>query len=73
MFLGHAFPCTATEINNDLFKDDSLKKISEQFSYNFLNSGIMLDGHAETFKVSASNIKETISIKTNFRKKWRDG
>lgn len=89
---GRAFPCESFNISNGLFEEhitlnDSLKKISEHFSYNFLNAGIMIDGIAETLKVSPvfqgkcitlGQILEKKSIHDEFYissqdiKKWRE-
>lgn len=89
--LGHALPCASCDADKDLFEkhiplNDSLKNISAHFSYNFLNSGIMIDGIAETFKVSSSfqgksitlgqilekkNIDDEFYINNQDIKKWR--
>lgn len=90
--LGQAFPCTSCDVDKGLFEkhipiDDSLKKISAHFSYNFLNSGIMINGVAETFKVSSffqgkgitlgqilekNNTDDEFYISNQDIKKWRE-
>ena len=89
---GRAFPCESFNISKGLFEEqitlnDSLKKISEHFSYNFLNAGIMIDGIAETLKVSPvfqgkfitlgqilekKNIDDEFYINNQDIKKWRE-
>ena len=89
--LGQAFPCSSNNINIDLFMSnislkDSLKKISEEFSYNFLNSGIMINGDIQTYKVTSAykgkyaclkEIKEKSDVDNEFYinnqdiKKWQ--
>jgi DNA (cytosine-5)-methyltransferase 1 len=72
--LGHAFPCASCDVDNDLFEkhislNESLKKISAHFSYNFLNSGIMIDGNVETLKVSSVFHGKPITLKQILEKK----
>ena len=72
--IGKSFPSKTTPESENLFGENidlpkDLKKISSVFAANFLNAGVMINGHIETFKVfpdyngSYVNMKNIIQTK----------
>lgn len=90
--IGRAFPAIVSHESENLFSENikipiDLKKISSEFSGNFLNSGVMINNKVETFKaipnyqgnfsklsdiLQTSAIDDAFYISKNLLAKWKE-